>query len=220
MYILKAPNINGSVIAVTNVATPIFDLINTAASTTLNDAGYNTEANAIDINAEDGDFRFTLDGSTPTASKGVLVKQGSMLMLRGVPLKAMRLIRTGGTNVSCSLQIGRSALGESSAISKDAFSGSTITVTSKTGANTSSVGGTVAATNAAGGTQIIAANATRSYAVLQNNGSVDVYFGAGTVTSSFPKVVPGGVFRWDTVEAVKVLSSGVDCNIAFIDNTV
>lgn len=79
--------------------------------------------------------------------------------------------------------------------------------------------GTVAATNGAGGTTIIAANALRNYAQCQNNGGVDVYFGAGVVTSSFPKVVPNGVFTWDSQEALKVLSSGANCNIAFIDYT-
>lgn len=80
-----------------------------------------------------------------------------------------------------------------------------------------STGGTIAATNGAGGTQIVAANTKRSFTQCQNNGSVDIYFGAGTVTSSFPKVVPNGLFTWNSQEALKVLSSGVNCNIAFID---
>lgn len=77
--------------------------------------------------------------------------------------------------------------------------------------------GTVSATNAAGGTTIIAANTLRSFAQCQNNGGVDIYFGAGTVTSSFPKVVANGLFTWNSKEALKVLSSGAACNIAFID---
>ena len=85
------------------------------------------------------------------------------------------------------------------------------------GAALTTASGTVAATNAAGGTEIIAANASRTYAQCQNNGAVDVYFGTGTVTSSYLKVVPSGTFTWDSQEALKVLSSGADCNIAFTD---
>jgi len=77
--------------------------------------------------------------------------------------------------------------------------------------------GTIAATNSAGGTQIVAANPKRAFTQCQNNGSVDVYFGAGTVHSTFPKVVANGVFTWNSQEALKVLSSGIDANIAFID---
>ncbi len=84
-------------------------------------------------------------------------------------------------------------------------------------AATSSTSGTVAATNAPGGTQIIAANPDRNYAQCQNNGGVNCYFGTGTVTSSFLKVLPAGIFRWDSIEELKVLSSGVNCNIAYLD---
>lgn len=79
------------------------------------------------------------------------------------------------------------------------------------------VSGTVSATNGAGGTTIVAINALRSFIQCQNNGGVDVYFGAGTVTSSFLRVVPNGLFTWNSKEALKVLSSGAACNIAFTD---
>lgn len=92
-----------------------------------------------------------------------------------------------------------------------------VAVTVADSAAATSTGGTVVATNAAGGTTIVAANAKRKYTQVQNNGAVDVYFGAGAVTSSFPKIIPNGVFTWDSQEALKVLSSGADANIAFVD---
>ena len=77
--------------------------------------------------------------------------------------------------------------------------------------------GTVAADTTAGGTQIVAANANRYFTQCQNNGSVDVYYGTGTVTSSFLKVVAGGTWAWHSQEALKVLSSSGSANIAFTD---
>lgn len=77
--------------------------------------------------------------------------------------------------------------------------------------------GTTAADTTAGGTTIRAANTKRRFTQCQNNGAADVYFGAGTVTSSFLKVVPGGTFTWYSPEALKVLSSSGSCNIAFTD---
>lgn len=95
-------------------------------------------------------------------------------------------------------------------------------VTFPAGANqqdsaTSSTSGMVAADTTAGGTTIVAANSGRYFTQCQNNGAADVYFGAGTVTSSFLKVVPSGTFTWHSQEALKVLSSSGSCNIAFTD---
>lgn len=117
MYILKAPNINGVNITVTSTATDVFNLINTAAGTTGNNAGYPVDANGVDIMPENGDVRFTLDDTVPTATTGFLIKSGSVLFLRGIPLKKLRLIRAGGSNVKCSIQIGRCERGEASSLS-------------------------------------------------------------------------------------------------------
>ncbi len=90
-------------------------------------------------------------------------------------------------------------------------------VTIEDAAPATSSGGTVAATNGAGGTPIVAANAKRSFTQCQNNGAVNVFFGAGTVDSTFPVVVPNGIFSWHSQEALNVLSSGANANISFID---
>lgn len=105
MYYYKHQNANASVIAVTNTATNIFDLLNTAGSTTLGNAGYPALVNGIDITPEDGDIRI-LFNNTPTASKGQLLSSGTTYMFRNIPLANMKLIRTGGSNVSCSVALG------------------------------------------------------------------------------------------------------------------
>lgn len=115
MFIEAFQSAAGSKIAVTNTATNIFDLINTAQSTALANAGFSSGVNAIIIQPEDGDVRILFNG-TPTSANGFLIPSGAIATLCNVPLKAMKLIRTGGSNVTCSIQIGKSDLSESSAI--------------------------------------------------------------------------------------------------------
>lgn len=115
MYIYKAPNAAGSKITVTSTATGIFDLINTAASTTTVYAGYPSKVNALDLIVESGsDVRVLFDGNTPTATNGLLLSQGVMYSFRGVPLDKLSLIRTGSSNAVCSLQVGYSSDEQSS----------------------------------------------------------------------------------------------------------
>ncbi len=84
-------------------------------------------------------------------------------------------------------------------------------------AATTTSSGTQAVDTTAGGTQVVAANVNRYFTQCQNNGSVDVYFGTGTVTSSFLKVAAGVAFSWHSQEALKVLSSSGSVNIAYTD---
>jgi len=83
----------------------------------------------------------------------------------------------------------------------------------------STASGTISVDTTAGGTQVIAANAKRMFAQCENNGSVNVYFGTGTVTSSFLVVVPGGTFTWHSQEALKCLAASGSASIAFCDYT-
>lgn len=87
----------------------------------------------------------------------------------------------------------------------------------QTKAATTATSGTVAATNAAGGTQIVAANANRYYTEFTNTGGVDAYFGTGVVTASFEPILSGQTKAWNSIQALKVLSSGANTNIAFTD---
>jgi hypothetical protein len=111
MYVQKAPNAAGSKISVTTTAANIFDLINTAASTTDANAGYTHTANAVMIQPEDGDIRILFDGNTPTSTNGFLVQSNSVGYFPNMPLKKLQLISTTGT-VVCSVMVGQSNQGE------------------------------------------------------------------------------------------------------------
>ena len=137
MYIFTHQNAAGSKVTVTSTATNIFDLINTAASTTLANAGFPAESNAIDLTVEDGDIRVLFDNNDPTSSNGVLLSSGNTYFFRGVPLSKLKLIRAGSSDVACSLQVGKSDEGEST--SANAYA-----VTLETGSSTLSIAGNAA----------------------------------------------------------------------------
>ena len=96
-------NANSSVITVTNTATLLKSLIDTAGSVTHTFPG---GLNGIDMFIEDGDVRILFDGNTPTASKGLLLKQGTVHHFRGVDFHQAKLIRAGSSNVAVDVQIG------------------------------------------------------------------------------------------------------------------
>jgi len=84
-------------------------------------------------------------------------------------------------------------------------------------ASTTSSTGTQAVDTTVGGTQVVAAQANRYFTQCQNRGSVTVYYGAGTVTSSYQPVDAGDTFTWHSQEALKVLSSSGSVNITYTD---
>jgi len=102
------PNIDCSVITVTNTSTSLFSLIDTAGGLSDSARRYDT-VDALDMTISDS-IRVTWDGSTPTASKGDLLTAGRY-SFRGRDLSKMKLIRVGGSNVSANIILGK-ALGE------------------------------------------------------------------------------------------------------------
>jgi hypothetical protein len=114
MFIYGLPNANASVIAVTSTATSLYSLINTAGSST---AVFPDGITAVDLYAEDGDIRYLMDGNTPTASKGILLKRGERAHLRNKDVSKLKLIRTGSSNVAVSVAIGFAANDESDSFS-------------------------------------------------------------------------------------------------------
>lgn len=86
-------------------------------------------------------------------------------------------------------------------------------------AATSSAKGSVSIPTTAGGTALIAGNANRKYALIQNPSGVDIYVGTGTVTANDIKISPNGSLKWETQEAVKALSSSGTVTVNFIDLT-
>lgn len=114
MLYYQHQNVNGYSISVTSSASYLYDLINTAASTTDVRAGFPSDANAVDITPEDGEVRVVFsDSIDPTTALGQKLAAGSTYRFRGVPLTKMKLIRVGGSNVACTVVVGKSTAEES-----------------------------------------------------------------------------------------------------------
>lgn len=99
MKYLKLPNAASSQITVTNVSTPLEELITLAAGP---DADFTTfekrknEATGISIQVEGAaDIRFLADGNEPTAELGTKIGTGFFETFVGNPFK-MKLISLGG----------------------------------------------------------------------------------------------------------------------------
>lgn len=114
MYFQKFQNSAGAKISVTATSSYIFTLINTAQSTSLVNAGFSPKSNAIMIQPEGGDIRVQFNDLDPTSVNGFLIPSGKIATFCNIPLKSLKLIRTGVADVSCSVQIGISDVSESS----------------------------------------------------------------------------------------------------------
>ncbi len=120
MYVYKLPNAAASKIAVTSAATTLLALIDTAAATPAN---LPSKINAVIIIPEDGDVRVLFDGNTPTATNGLLLSQGTRNYFANVPITKMQLIRVGGANVNCSVNVGLSDPEETMAFTSPTVNG-------------------------------------------------------------------------------------------------
>jgi hypothetical protein len=196
LYIQKFQKAAGSKISVTTSAAYIFDLINTAQSTTLANAGFTSKTNAIILRPEDGDIRILFNDLAPTSTNGFLVKSGEVLTLANVPLKSMKLISTSGT-VVCSIQVGITSEDESSSLTT--AGGSSVAVTSLIpGTGAANLGKAEDAAHTSGDTGVMAlavrndagtalAGTTGDYIPLttDNLGSLRVNAGAMTDDAAF-----------------------------------
>jgi len=113
MRIIQHQNANSSKITVTNTATTLFGLIDTAGSLVdsedyFTSPGANAEgvANAFQITPEDGDIRMGY-GFTPTSTLGTLMSSGAKYYWPNIDLNKVRLIRVSG-DVACSVEICKS----------------------------------------------------------------------------------------------------------------
>jgi len=100
-----------SVITVTNTATTVCDLMDTAGSVS-NSLAYSTDqsingvgiGSGLLITPEDGIVRLGY-GITPTAALGTYLQQGKTYFFPNINLADVKLIRNGGADVSCSVDI-------------------------------------------------------------------------------------------------------------------
>lgn len=112
MRFIAPRHIDDTQITVTNTATALFSLMATAASvspSTISDY-YIPNGNAVWLYCATNSFRFAF--GTPTAAKGALVQTGERRLVMG-DLSTLKLIRTGGSNATVDVEIGRASEFES-----------------------------------------------------------------------------------------------------------
>lgn len=214
MYIFKPESAASMKITVTDAATSLYSLMDTAGSSTNSENYYeDLKANALIIRAEDGDVRW-LSKVSPTSTAGNLIKSGSSKTITNIDLTGFKLIRTGGTNVTCTVQIGRVESGEGDSDSSEG--GSAINV-SQLGGNTIDTGlgatstGTQRVTigtntftyaettvgDSATSVTLLAANAARGMATIRNGSTSAMYISkTATATTSSPvKLASGAIYE-------------------------
>lgn len=105
MFQVKPRTIDDTQITVTDTATLLYTLVDTASSSARSQTYYSNEVttgtgvvNCVSIRPENGDVRIII-GATPTASKGFLVKEGTRYFYHG-EISKLYLVRVGGTNVT------------------------------------------------------------------------------------------------------------------------
>lgn len=221
-------------VTATVTATLLYSLVDTASGVPGSVSYYNTApplssnggtlteprdtVNAVSLRAENGNIRWAI-GVTPTGTVGTLITSGTRMWVHG-DISQLKIIRvTADTTVEVgfySAQRDESVNSNTDVVTLNSEPTIDIGNVQVEAADTTT-SGTVSATNGAGGTQIVAANTLRAVCQFQNQGAVDVYYGTGTVTTSYDRIVPSGTAAWVSKEALKVLSSGAACNISFTD---
>lgn len=176
-------NANASVVTVTNTATLLTALLNTAGGDL---PVLPTSLNAVNLVAENGDIRYLADGNTPTATKGILLKSGAVARLRGVDIDAIMLIRVGATSVSVGVEVGIADVGDgdSSDQGENPAGYSNITATGAVKSTAGVVSGFIINSHT-NGTLKLWDNTAGSGAVLMNTYT----FPAGSGVVTFPKPV-------------------------------
>ncbi len=125
MIQLKPRDINDMLIAVTDTATLLYTLVDTASASAGSQVYYGNEvtngvgvSNCVSIRPQDGDIRVVI-AATPTAAKGVLVRSGTRMFFNGEVSK-MKLIRvSGAATVAVDLAMWLIERGESSSANTD-----------------------------------------------------------------------------------------------------
>jgi len=107
MQTYKLPNAAASVLTVSTTALSLNTAISTAASETVS---LPLDLNAIDLQVTAEDVTILYDGNTPTAANGLIAGQTydtKALSLRGISLDKLQMIRTGGSDATVRIQVGR-----------------------------------------------------------------------------------------------------------------
>lgn len=145
MFQLKPRSINDLLISVTDTATLLFSLVDTASSSQNSQSYYGNErdpgqgvANCVSIRPQDGDIRVVID-ATPTATKGFLIRSGTRQFFNG-EISKMMLIRTGAANVAVDIAFWKAEREEIAFANSDAVGGNVASGSADSG-NPVKVGG-------------------------------------------------------------------------------
>jgi len=106
MQSYKLPDAASSVLTISTTAVSLATAINTAGAGGVDLTGLD----AIDLMVTANDISILWDGSTPTAANGLFVGQNNdskAITLRGVDLQKIQMIRSGGTDATVRVQIGK-----------------------------------------------------------------------------------------------------------------
>ena len=96
-------NLGGLRITATSSASLLYDLMDQSGSSKTSREYYDgLGCNALVVLPEDGDARI-LHGASPTATQGMLLKEGVEYTLTGIQLAITRIVRAGTSNVSLSV---------------------------------------------------------------------------------------------------------------------
>lgn len=112
MIFIAPRSIDDTQIAVTGTATLLYELMGTAGSANPStiQSYYSADGNAVWLYCATNSFRFAF--GTPTAGKGALVQTGERRLVMG-DLSTLKLIRTGGSNATVDVEVGRASEFES-----------------------------------------------------------------------------------------------------------
>lgn len=83
--------------------------------------------------------------------------------------------------------------------------------------STSLSSGTVSADTTSGGVEVVAARETRRSVLLVNRGTVTVYVGTGSVSSSNASLLPGEALTLETTAQVKAKAASGSASVDFFD---
>nr|AKH46385.1 hypothetical protein [uncultured marine virus] len=97
----KLPNAASGTITVTNSATLLTDLMNTAGSVTTNGA---VNANALAVSVGTVAVRILLDDNTPTSANGLLLTASTVFQFEDIVPAKIKLISTAG-NALCDVRL-------------------------------------------------------------------------------------------------------------------
>lgn len=220
MFQLKPRSINDMLIAVTDTATLLYTLVDTASSSPNSQSYYGNEtnpgsgvANCVSIRAQDGDVRVVID-ATPTATKGFLIRSGTRYFFNG-EISKMKLIRaSGAATVACDIDFWKAERGEIVSANTDTI---TATVDSEFPAASALADATANPTTTTTGANLMVFNGT-----TWDRARSSIIIATSTVTgmqNTLPEAIYRGTSLSKVADQVSPLESDSAANLKITEAT-